>query len=1268
MRKLIFLLTCALLGWTSSVSAPGDNVYENSLDEETGLTKVGGVTIEASGESAFGNVYKNPGGSARSSYLVLPSEVLHKSATSNQLTIAFWVKAVTENASDTYMWAPIFTAFESSDKLGQDNWTHLGIEYRGILEYNLNGPGNSGANWCDFTNAQQTGNGGGNNFLYHNTNDWLKDKGWHHMAIVFDASNDSQHKVTVYMDGAVANEWTFDGTSNGQNIRNFFSNASKLDYVCFGGCQIRGFGDNDAPFWYDDLYITNGALTQAQVKNIVATKRAAILGTAENTDYTSLIFNHKVEYGTIAGYSISGASVRTNGFEIWHKSPAYVKQELTGLPNGKYTITCQATHGEGESANSVLYAKSGAIETTAAATKPAENSGGGAFEAETNRMLADENLGKISVNIVVNDGNLEFGFKQLTNAQWDVFTNFTLTYVDDGLSESKILLAAAVTKAKALVDGNTIPNAAETALQAVINDNDNDDDAFTTNSQFETAIGIINTAYDTYKVLEDPYAGFALVKTGADAIAAVEYTETTSGSHSTFDDAITTQVANVEAATAAATITTAIKNLKDAIKTYIAGVEPKNDGEYFDITCLMTNPNFDDSHNGWTYLSAPGVSYSNCEYYETEFDINQTITGLPTGSYSLNVQAFQRPGGAIAVYNDYIAGTDNATSVLYINSITSKVKNIAADAQVTGKLGDDTNWNSWPNDSRVGEEGSYKYLPNSQQGSNLYFSAGLYDATCAAVVTKDDGGSLKLGFKSTQNHVTYDWTIFDNFRLRYYGSSLLVYYKQYLPQLKTEATADLSNGTYANILNGSEHAAFVAALAATPAAETEAAYKAVIDDILAAQTAFRNAKDSYDAFATAKTTDILAKYTANIGTNPFQYNETTNNSLYSACQTAKTNVDNYTTSSESTAAAVQALVDALNTAISNYQNQALNAPDAEKHYKIIVATADHAKLNNAVTVSLGSTSTNNPTGYSFNASAAPATYLAQACKFTQVSGNTYNISFETAEGTVYLTYGSLNGSAADWKKAQIQGNTNAEKKGTFRIAATTTDNVFNIYNTEASATIACQTGGALYTESGNADFSLTEASQATVNVTIASDVVYGTRIFPFAPTLPSGVKAYSCAAEENDVLTLEEVATPAANVPYILEAESGCESTNLEGYGLAKTANYTTGWLVGVYAETAAPVGSYVLQKNNSKVGFYKVVTDKQPTVGANRCYLTVPAQGRAAYFFGEDNTPTSINAIEALTNGDATIYDMNGRQINKLQKGMNIVKANGKSYKLIVK
>ncbi len=417
--------------------------------------------------------------------------------------------------------------------------------------------------------------------------------------------------------------------------------------------------------------------------------------------------------------------------------------------------------------------------------------------------------------------------------------------------------------------------------------------------------------------------------------------------------------------------------------------------------------------------------------------------------------------------------------------------------------------------------------------------------------------------------------------------------------------------------------------------------------------------------------------TANVGTEPFQYNA----AAVAAVQALVTEYGDYTPAQAKMAlklkgwytkatmteklAEGKALVAAM---------QVLNAPKANTRYNIKPATEGHAKLGNAVVAKLGTVTANNPTGYAFNASDAPADYLAQAFIFTSANDatqpNAYYISIVLPEGEVYLTNGTQNGSAAGWKDSQIQGTTDAEKKLAFIIKATDKDNVFNIVNPATNSTIDCQDGGSLYTENkGKADFSVAEASKANVAIAIDEAVKYATCIFPFVPELPAAVKAYTCAVVDGTTLTLEEVTTPEANKPYILEATAGC-TANLANYGTANTTSYEAGLLTGVYTETVAPEGVYVLQNLDNGVAFYQVEGEGAVTVPAGKAYLKLEEESEVKAIFFPGDEATAISGIASLTSaGVKGIYNAAGAKVNSLQKGVNIVKtADGKTLKVYVK
>ena len=180
---------------------------------------------------------------------------------------------------------------------------------------------------------------------------------------------------------------------------------------------------------------------------------------------------------------------------------------------------------------------------------------------------------------------------------------------------------------------------------------------------------------------------------------------------------------------------------------------------------------------------------------------------------------------------------------------------------------------------------------------------------------------------------------------------------------------------------------------------------------------------------------------------------------------------------------------------------------------------------------------------------------------------------------------------------------------------------------------------------------------ARSSMAVNSEAKYGTFCAPYAVEVPDGVQAFTVpSVADNNVLDLTEVVgTIPANTPVVLFAEAGLET--VESFGVAEAGTPVAGLLTGVYEATLAPVGSYVLQ-NLEKVGFYKVIAGSQPTVGANRCYLTVPSSVKEAYFLNEDDA-TSISEISEKTEGAEAIYNLAGQRISKMQKGINIV--NGK-------
>ena len=198
----------------------------------------------------FGSFFRNDGSTKRTSYCLLPEDVLAHSDKTEQLTIAVWVRAQEEAASATYMWTPLFTAYGAAPANGINTSPMMACQYRGVLQVNC-------AGWTDYTDAQ---NVAGTNALYHGDTDWLKDHKWHYYTAVFEGEN-----AKVFIDGELKNEWNNSLVAE-RTQKGLFTNGADLKYVCLGGNQAWDWNDNDAPFDFARLLIKNTKMTAGEIK------------------------------------------------------------------------------------------------------------------------------------------------------------------------------------------------------------------------------------------------------------------------------------------------------------------------------------------------------------------------------------------------------------------------------------------------------------------------------------------------------------------------------------------------------------------------------------------------------------------------------------------------------------------------------------------------------------------------------------------------------------------------------------------------------------------------------------------------------------------------------------------------------------------------------------------------------------------------------------------------------------------------------------------
>ncbi len=239
---------------------------------------------------------------------------------------------------------------------------------------------------------------------------------------------------------------------------------------------------------------------------------------------------------------------------------------------------------------------------------------------------------------------------------------------------------------------------------------------------------------------------------------------------------VNSQVASISGATAESLDANKAK-LIDIMKSSISEFAASESNPK-DITGIVANPSFDgDSDAGWTIDADHANWYSECEFFERRFNIYQTISGLPAGSYRIEVQGFYRDGGRDEAVNHYNAINEEtgenlfiANASLYANTVTSPLMSLGAsyvvgDVPTTHADGSTYAWYQPNPDAELTELVSY---PDGMNAVQYCFDNGKYAGNYVNVVIAE-GEDLTFGI-SKSSTIAYDWVIFDNFKLFYLGT------------------------------------------------------------------------------------------------------------------------------------------------------------------------------------------------------------------------------------------------------------------------------------------------------------------------------------------------------------------------------------------------------------------------------------------------------------------------------------------------------------------
>ena len=215
------------------------------------------------------------------------------------------------------------------------------------------------------------------------------------------------------------------------------------------------------------------------------------------------------------------------------------------------------------------------------------------------------------------------------------------------------------------------------------------------------------------------------------------------------------------------------------------------------------------------------------------------------------------------------------------------------------------------------------------------------------------------------------------------------------------------------------------------------------------------------------------------------------------------------------------------------------------------------------------------------------------------------------------------------------------------------------------------------------------AKAASYSRTMNAGTTWATLCLPFEVSLDGqNFRAFKLLSADNvtETVELEEIETSiAAGTPVIIKMKDGATKLNFteankeiaKDVQTAETANGNY-QLQGLYTQKMFSKDTdnncYIVKGNKLMNPAKLLENTNTTTVGSKpfRAYMvensSAPAAGARMFSISVGGSTTAIEQLESTADSKAEYYDLQGRRLQDLQKGINIVKRGGKTMKVIIK
>lgn len=214
------------------------------------------------------------------------------------------------------------------------------------------------------------------------------------------------------------------------------------------------------------------------------------------------------------------------------------------------------------------------------------------------------------------------------------------------------------------------------------------------------------------------------------------------------------------------------------------------------------------------------------------------------------------------------------------------------------------------------------------------------------------------------------------------------------------------------------------------------------------------------------------------------------------------------------------------------------------------------------------------------------------------------------------------------------------------------------------------------------------AKAASYNRTMKEGTTWATLCLPFEVSLADkNFRAFKLLSADDvtETVELEEIeGSIAAGTPVIIKMKDGATQLDftVENREIAKdvqTAETANGnyQLQGLYTQkmfSKDTDNNCYIVKGDKLMNPAKLLGTATESVGSKpfRAYMvdnsSAPAAGARMFSISVGGSTTAIEQLETTADSKAEYYDLQGRRLQNLQKGVNIVKRGGKTMKVIIK